>query len=103
MSKKTTEAVAEAAPAPAAKITPKEFAEKVGSDPKTVRRFLRKLMGENTPGKGQRWAIEANAVDDLAKRFASYSDRTARVVTVSDLTDDEVLEDDLDDEVLEEI
>ena len=42
-----------------ATITPKEFAAKVGSDGRTVRKFLRSTAGMNdSVGKGQRWALE---------------------------------------------
>ena len=53
-----------------ATITPKEFAAKVGSDGRTVRKFLRSEQGLNDRvGKGQRWAIESKQVASLTKRF----------------------------------
>lgn len=53
-----------------ATITPKEFAAKVGSDGRTVRKFLRSEQGLNDRvGKGQRWAIEAKQVKSLTTRF----------------------------------
>lgn len=53
-----------------ATITPKEFAAKVGSDGRTVRKFLRSEQGLNAKvGKGQRWTIEAKQVKSLTTRF----------------------------------
>lgn len=53
-----------------ATITPKEFAAKVGSDGRTVRKFLRSDAGfGDKVGKGQRWAIEAKQVKSLTTRF----------------------------------
>jgi len=56
-----------------ATITPKEFAAKVGSDGRTVRKFLRSEQGMNAKvGKGQRWTIEAKQVASLTKRFNKW-------------------------------
>lgn len=53
-----------------ATITPKEFAARVNSDGRTVRKFLRSAEGMNAKvGKGQRWTIEAKQVASLTKRF----------------------------------
>lgn len=53
-----------------ATITPKEFAAKVGSDGRTVRKFLRSAEGLDAKvGKGSRWAIESKQVASLTKRF----------------------------------
>jgi hypothetical protein len=53
-------------------ITPKEFAAKVDSDPRTVRKFLRNELG--TVGKGQRWAIEAKQVRSLSSKFSKWDE-----------------------------
>lgn len=66
-------------------LTPKEFAQKVDSDPRTVRKFLRSEIG--TVGKGQRWAIEAKQVRSLTSKFSKWD--AARKVTE---TTDEVEE-----------
>lgn len=65
-----------------ATITAKEFAAKVGTDPRTVRKFIRSESGLNTKvGKGQRWAIEGKQVASLTKRFAKWDeDRKAAKV-----------------------
>lgn len=69
-----------------ATITPKEFAVQVGSDGRTVRKFLRSDQGLNAKvGKGSRWAIESRQVRSLAKKFAKWDE--SRKVTE---TDDEV-------------
>lgn len=60
-----------------ANVTPKEFALKVGSDPRTVRKFLRSQARENgteTPGKGSRWEIDSRSVRSLQKRFQLWID-----------------------------
>jgi hypothetical protein len=68
-------------------MTPKEIAEKLGSTPKVVRRFLRSLPVD-APGKGGKWGIDADAFDTLATRFVAWGDRTSRTITVDDLDDD---------------
>ena len=56
-------------------ITPKEFAAKVGSDGRTVRKFLRSDAGfDSKVGKGQRWAIEAKQVKSLTTRFNKWNE-----------------------------
>lgn len=56
-----------------ATITPAEFALKVSSDGRTVRKFLRSTAGLDAKvGKGQRWALEAKQVASLAKKFAAW-------------------------------
>jgi hypothetical protein len=60
-----------------ATITPKEFAAKVESDPRTVRKFLRtcaRAAGVETPGKGSRWAIEAKDVRKLSTAFKRWNE-----------------------------
>jgi hypothetical protein len=62
-------------------ISPKEFAVKVQSDPRTVRKFLRANARENgteTPGKGSRWEIDAKKVKSLSTKFRKWDEaRTA--------------------------
>jgi hypothetical protein len=55
-----------------ATITPKEFAAKVESDPRTVRKFLRSIDRVESPGKGGRYAIEAKQVASLKKGFNAW-------------------------------
>jgi len=65
-----------------ATITPAEFALKVGSDGRTVRKFLRSPAGLDAKvGKGSRWAIESKSVASLSKKFSKWDE--ARKVTES--------------------
>lgn len=102
MSTKTTEEAPKAAV-----ISPKDFAELVGSDPKTVRRFLRSLTTDRA-NKGGRWEISTDDVDALTARwnerakgttFAMRSDDAPSVdEAVAELTDSEDTDEvDLDD------
>jgi hypothetical protein len=63
-------------------ITPKEFAEKLGTDGRTVRKFLRSKDGlDARVGKGHRWAIESKQVSSLTKRFQKWNATTDEVET----------------------
>jgi hypothetical protein len=43
-------------------LTPKEIAVDFGTDPKTLRKFLRSITPvDDRPGKGSRWSIPGNA------------------------------------------
>lgn len=56
-------------------ITPTEFATQVGSDGKTVRKFLRsETPKDEQPGKGSRWALKADkkSVTAMTKRFRTW-------------------------------
>lgn len=57
-----------------ATITPKEFAQKVDSDPRTVRKFFRSLDSVESPGKGGRYAIEAKQVKSLTTKFNKWNE-----------------------------
>jgi hypothetical protein len=65
-----------------ATITPKDLAEKLSTDRKTVRRFLRKQRPDEKPGQGGRWAIPVADVAKLKKEFAAFqaaeADRKAK-------------------------
>lgn len=57
-------------------LTPKEIAQKFATDPKTLRKFLRKDAknnGTENPGKGARWAIPATSLKSLQKRFDAWN------------------------------
>lgn len=56
-----------------------EMAEKLGTTPKTLRRFLRAdvkasggEVGVDTPGKGKRYTFEKNEVSKIRKQFAEW-------------------------------
>lgn len=55
-------------------ITPKEMAARLGTDPKTFRRFLRGLTNDRA-GKGGRWKLDPETCEDLAKRWADRSNK----------------------------
>lgn len=56
-------------------ITPKEFAQKLGSDPRTVRKFLRSEAGMNSRvGKGSRWSLETKQIAGLTKKFRKWDE-----------------------------
>lgn len=62
-------------------ITPKEFAQQVDSDARTVRKFLRSEAKANeteTPGKGSRWEIESKRVTGLKKKFIAWTAAQAK-------------------------
>lgn len=94
-----TETNTETVEAPAS-ITPKDFAEMVGSDPKTVRRFLRSISS-NRAGKGGRWTIDASDVDELKTRWAARgASQTVALKLDEDEVDDIVAETDAEFEEL---
>lgn len=82
-----------------AQITAKELAVKLGTDPRTVRKFLRSTL-DDTPGKGSRYAIEGKQVQSLKKKFKAWDEnRTPKVEEVepelieeNDIADPEVAE-----------
>lgn len=59
-----------------ATLTPAEFAATVGSDGRTVRKFLRDITPkEDQPGKGSRWALPGTKrdVSKLTKQFRDWA------------------------------
>jgi hypothetical protein len=57
-------------------ITPAEFAEIIGSDGRTVRKFLRNVTPKDEhPGKGARWALPGTKreVTKLQKQFTEWA------------------------------
>jgi hypothetical protein len=85
-----------------ATITAKELANRLDTDPRTVRKFLRDNakaqggeVGKDTPGKGKRYAIEAREVASLKKGFAAWVEAKASPEEEV-LEDNEVLEDEVE-------
>lgn len=86
-------------------ITPTEFATEVGTDGRTVRKFLRSITPKDEqPGKGSRWALPGTKrdLDKLTKRFNEWTakqdaDRAARAEKAAA----EVESDEVDDEDIE--
>jgi hypothetical protein len=74
----------------------KETAEKLGTEPRTLRKFLRSevveaggKVGEDTPGKGGRYSLEARSFNSLQKRFTAWSEKHTRPADASDETESE--------------
>lgn len=65
-------------------ISPKELANELGTDPKTVRKFLRSLSADR-PGKGGRWAIPTDMVEELTDRFSTWSTNQATVFSIDEV------------------
>lgn len=60
----------------ATNYTTTEVAEKLGTTPRTLRKFLRAdaaERGTETPGKGSRYSITGREVQALKKRFAAWN------------------------------
>lgn len=55
-------------------LTPKEIALEMGTSEKTLRKFLRQdeVLKSLAPGKGGRWAIPANSLKPMQKRFDAW-------------------------------
>lgn len=62
-------------------MTPKELANQFGTDPKTIRKFLRSIATER-PGKGGRWTIPTEMIPELEERFAAWNTRSATVLSL---------------------
>ena len=67
-------------------MTPKELANELGTDPKTVRKFLRSLSSER-PGKGGRWAISTADLDAIKTRFENWNSTKATVFSIDEVDD----------------
>jgi hypothetical protein len=86
-----------------ATLTTKEAAEKLGTDPRSLRKFLRSetvenggTVGEDTPGKGGRYSLEAKEFRSLQKRFNAWSEKHTRSA-------DEETEIESEDEITEDL
>lgn len=55
-------------------LTAKAAASKIGTDARTLRKFLRKKHG--TVGQGQRWEVDINDVDALKAEFLAWAKGT---------------------------
>jgi hypothetical protein len=85
-----------------ATLTTKEAAEKLGTEPRTLRKFLRSetvenggTVGEDTPGKGGRYSLEAKEFRSLKKRFDAWSEKRVRSADEAEEieSEDEIAED----------
>lgn len=71
-------------------LTVKEAAAKIGTDPRSLRKFLRSDANDTAcrpVGKGARYAIEARVMRSLTKKFEAWD---AARQAVTDAPDDEV-------------
>lgn len=60
-----------------AQITTAEFAAELGTDTRTVRKFLRSITPKDEqPGKGSRWVLEGNK-REMAKSKKQFAEWTA--------------------------
>lgn len=57
-----------------ATITPKELAQELNVDAKTLRRIMRSMAVE-TPGSGARWEIDSEFADALRERVSRTHNR----------------------------
>jgi predicted YcjX-like family ATPase len=67
--------------AKSAEMTTKDFAAAIGTDPKTLRKFLRdSTPTEEHPGKGGRWVLPGTktAITAAKKSFAKWSAEQAK-------------------------
>lgn len=58
-----------------ATLSAKELAQELGTDGRTVRKYLRatvRAAGIANPGKGQRWSIDRKDVRKIRKDFAVW-------------------------------
>jgi hypothetical protein len=62
-------------------LTVKEAAQQIGTDARTLRKFLRHevtqaggKVGEDTPGKGGRYSLEARQMKGLTARFQEWAE-----------------------------
>jgi hypothetical protein len=85
-------------------ITPTELAQELGTDGRTVRKFLRSTTPkEQHPGKGSRWELDGTkrGVTQMTKRFNDWkaqqdAAKTAREEKANEAATDEVDDSELD-------
>lgn len=92
-----------------AQFTTTEVAEKFGTTPKTLRKFLRtdargRDAADSLPGKGSRYAIEGKDLKSLQGRFnkwqaAEAQARADRAAKAAEEAAEAVTEDEVEDEV----
>lgn len=76
-----------------ATLTAKEVAEKLKTDARTFRKFIRSevkaaggTVGVETPGKGKRYSFESKEISSLRKRYAAWEE-TRRVAKEAEETE----------------
>jgi hypothetical protein len=93
-------------------LSTKDVASQVGTDPKTLRRFLRAsvraaggTVGEDTPGQGGRYSFVQEDVEGIKAQFSEWlqareAAKEARAKAQAEIAEDEI-EELVDDEVEE--
>jgi hypothetical protein len=71
-------------------LSAKQAATKLGTDARTLRKFLRKKNG--LVGQGQRWVIDPADISSLKKEFEAWNKGTGEKAPKPAPTSDEVLE-----------
>lgn len=80
-----------------------EVADRIGTDPRTLRKFLRSDEGMGMKvGKGHRWSIEAKEVRSLKSRFAKWDAARTAPAANADGADDTPAEGVDENEVLDD-
>ena len=90
-----------------ANMTTNEFATELGTDSRTLRKFLRSITPKDEqPGKGSRWVLEGNKrnINSMKKKFNEWSaaqaqekaDRAAKAAEEATNAVEETEDDDLD-------
>ena len=85
-------------------ITPAEFASELGTDGRTVRKFLRSITPKDEqPGKGSRWQLDGTkrGVTQLTKRFNDWKAAQEAARAERDAAKDETETDEVEDSELE--
>lgn len=71
----------------AAKLSARQAAEQIGTDAKTLRRFLRENDSYTNVGSGGRYSFTQREVTSMAKAFASWNvDRPKKTAPASEKT-----------------
>jgi hypothetical protein len=82
-----------------ATLTAKEVAEKLETDARTFRKFVRSEVkaaggevGVDTPGKGKRYSFESKEISGLKKRFHAWDEARRTTPENADEASDEISE-----------
>jgi hypothetical protein len=71
-----------------AELSAKQVAEKIGTDGRTLRRFLRQDTEYRNPGSGSRWLFTDADVDAIADRFTEWQGRPKQSTRKPLITDE---------------
>jgi deoxyribodipyrimidine photolyase-like uncharacterized protein len=86
-----------------ADLNTKQVAAACGTDPKTLRRFLRAVVrkrggtvGEDTPGQGGRYSFDEDEVPSIKEGFEAWLAAKAEKATAVEEAEEEILADGAD-------